>query len=536
MDASLLEAGSPPARVAIAIAAALALAACSRAPEGPAAPAGLGRAVASGPVRAVSPSADGAWVAVLDRCAEVNVPSLPPGTASCALSVAPAGGGERVAVASAVTTLPQGILWSRSGAMLAALSEYDYPSASGTLVVWRDGAAPRRVAERVTFFGFGAGGELGYVAAGRFGLVRGDGSERAPGPPGEVATFEIGPKGAGALDGKPPCGSCAAGTLVRRTGASGGALLELCCGPATVATSVTEYAFAPDGARLAWVTAGRDGAGLWVRPAASGARPARVATGAQGFAFARDGSALAFVSDVEPGRQGDLHLWAAGKDTRLAREVGEYRWASRAPRLVWLERYDPRVRAGTVGAGGVELPPRAYASHVTDAAISADGRHVAFLRHTTRGGYTIDLGLAHLDAAGPPRFDVVGSGVFGFAFSPDGAWLYYQTRCVGEAADACDLERIPAGGLAAGAKPEAVAQGVAGFEFAPDDAGRLLLTWRSGPRGSAVDVGVWRDGKLVRVDARVRAGTARFAGPGSRRLVYVVADEARAGAYVADLP
>jgi hypothetical protein len=518
------------------LAAALAAAACTSEPRPPAAPAGLGKPLVTGPVRAVSASADGAWAAILDGCADVGVASLPPGTASCTLRVAPVAGGEAIRIAGAVTTLPQGVLWSRSGATLAALSEYDYPGASGTLVVWRAGAAPRVVAERVTFFGFGEGGSLGYVAGGRFGLVRADGTERAPGPPADVATFELGGRDGWRAE-RSACAECPGPTLLRRTGTSGGALVDPCCGATVLATGVTDYGFSPGGARIAYVTAGRDGAGLWEREV--GARNARrIATGAQTFAFERRGAALAFVSDMAPGKQGDLHVWSGGKDTLLAREVGEYRWAARAPRLVWLEKFDPWVRAGTVGGGGPGLPPRAWANHVTDVAISADGKHVAFLRHTTRGGYTIDLGLADLDAALPPRFDVVASGVFGFAFSPDGAWLYYQTRCTGEAADACDVDRIriPSGGLGAGAKAEQVVQGVAGFEFAPDDPERLLVTWRSGPRGSAVDLGVWDRGRLTRVDTRVRASTARFAGPGSRRVVYALADEARAGADVAEVP
>ena len=150
----------------------------------------------------------------------------------------------------------------------------------------------------------------------------------------------------------------------------------------------------------------------------------------------------------------------------LAREVGEFRWAAGAPRLTWLERYDPRVRSGTAGAGGLDAPARTFASHVSDIEISPDGRKVAFLQHSTRGGYSVDLGLAHLDPATTQT--TVATGAFGFAFSPDARWLYYRTRCVRNA-EACDLERIPAAGLAPGAAPERIADGVKSFEFDPRD-------------------------------------------------------------------
>jgi hypothetical protein len=146
----------------------------------------------------------------------------------------------------------------------------------------------------------------------------------------------------------------------------------------------------------------------------------------------------------------------------------------------------------------------------------------------------VDLGLAHLDPAASATTAPVATGAFGFAFSPDAGWLYYRTRCVRNG-EACDLERIPAGGLAAGAKPEQVAQGVKSFEFDPRDPGRLLVGWQRADL-VALDVGVWEKGKLTRVDTAVLPGSARFLGPDSRRLAYVVVQPKRQGVYVAELP
>jgi hypothetical protein len=146
----------------------------------------------------------------------------------------------------------------------------------------------------------------------------------------------------------------------------------------------------------------------------------------------------------------------------------------------------------------------------------------------------VDLALVPLDGPGSPAPQVVAQGVFGFAFSPDGAWLYYRTRCTRNA-EACDLERVPAAGPGPGARPEPVAPGVKGFEFDPRAPGRLLLSWQRMDM-VAIDVGVWEAGRRVAVDTAVVPGTARFLGPDSRRLVYAVADPKRAGVYVAALP
>jgi dipeptidyl aminopeptidase/acylaminoacyl peptidase len=216
----------------------------------------------------------------------------------------------------------------------------------------------------------------------------------------------------------------------------------------------------------------------------------------------------------------------------LGREVGEHRWAARAARLAWLERYDPRTRAGVLGAGGPELAPRTFGRGVTDFELSPDGDRLAFLRHTTEGGYSVNLELADVEAppGAPPR--TVARGVFGFAFSPDGRWLLYRTRCTRQA-EACDLERLALAG-APGAGPEELARGVKSFEFDPRDPARLLLAWQRAD-STALDVAVWQ-GRLVAIDQGVLPGSARFLGPDSRRVAYAVVQPRRAGLYLATVP
>ncbi len=457
---------------------------------------------------------------------------LPPETASCDLRVVSAGGGGAEKVASGVTTLGHGVAWSPDGGALAVLADYDYAGATGTLLLVRGGAA-LPVAKDVTFHGFGAHGELGVVSGGRLGvLLPGEEEPKAVEGADAVASFDVSPRY--------PCDDAnGARLLARRTYASGGQLLVAGCSGLHSARrfeggQVGDYGFDPSGSQFAYTV--RVGDGTELRLAQAAASAARtIARGAQSFQFAPSGAALAFLADAIPGKQGNLHIVERGRaDALLARDVGELRWAARAPRLAWLEKYDARVRAGTVGFGGPGLTPRAVAPNVSDFDLSADGRHLAFLQHTTRGGYSVDLAVADLDAPKEAKPRAIAQGAFGFAFSPDGQWLYYRTRCVRNA-EACDLERVPAAGLAPGGKPEAIAPGVKSFEFDPRDPGRLLVTWQRKDI-VALDVAVWADGTLTRVDTSVLPGSARFLGPDSRRVAYAVADRKRQGVYVAELP
>jgi hypothetical protein len=509
------------------IAAALVLAACpANRGDGEGRKPGLGRLLAAGEVRAVAADPGGAWIAWLDGCREATGQYLPPRTANCDLRVAPASGGEARLVARGVTTLPHGFGWAREGAALAVLAGYDYAAGTGTLMSFRDGAV-EEVARDVAFHGFAPDGALAAAARGRLVLA-------PPGAPRSIrgvealATFEFDPA-PGARDR----GAIAA--LLRTRAAAGGALLALLAGSDEVVPlgeGVTDYGFAPAGGTYAFVSLRGGAHELRV---GRGRSPATAGSGASGFAFARDGSALAWLGEVEPGRQGSLHLARVGAPGRvLARGVGEYRWATGAPRIAWLEGYDPRVRAGTLGVGGLDEPARTIASNVTDFALSPDGRRVAFLQHTARGGYSVDLGLAGIDAPAGARPTHVAEGVFGFDFSPDGRWLYYRTRCTRNG-EACDLERIPAEGVAAGGKPTEIAKGVKSFEFDPTDPDRLLLGFQRVDL-PALDVAVWREGRLAAVDQAIVPGTARFVGPRSERLAYAVMHPKRAGVYVADLP
>ncbi|MFT3915428.1 MAG: hypothetical protein QM704_15295 [Anaeromyxobacteraceae bacterium] len=486
-----------------------------------------GRRVAGTDARTLAASPDGAWLAYREGCREARGQFLPPGTASCDLRVVPSAGGEAVKVGVAVTTLPHAVAWHPAAPLLAFLGDYDYVAGTGKLQLSSAGAGPTVVADGVGFFGFVPGAGAPRVAALSGGklLLAGAGQDAAAVPGAEgLTSFELNPG--------PGAEGPGVAALLRRPARTGGALLAQGRDGKVreLAASAGDYAFAAGGGAYAFGVQGKEGYDLQVVVGAGGPRLAGRAV--RSFAFSPDGKALAFVEGARPGKQGDSRAGPVGGPWELlGKDVGEFGWARGAERLAWLEAYDARVRSGTAAAGGPGAPRRAFGKSVTDLELSPDGRWVAYVQHTSRGGYSVDSWVAPVDGAAPAA--QVATGVFGFSFSPDSRWLYYRTRCVRNA-EACDLERVPSAGRDAGKAPDVLAQGLKSFEFDARDPDRLLLGWQRMDR-AALDVGVLEHGKLVRVDTLVQPGTAMLLGPDSRRLAYVVVDPKRAGVWVADL-
>jgi WD40-like Beta Propeller Repeat len=500
-----------PSRTGVACLALGLAAACARSE----APPGLGRRVAEGAVAALRASPDGAYLAFLHRCQPVKDRTLPPGTASCELAVAPAAGGAAKRIALGVSTLSDGFAWGAAGHVLAALGEYDPAEGRGALFVWW-GGDPRRVAAGVSFYAVDRGGRVGWVSGGQLFLAGAEASAPAPvAGAAEVATFEFG--GKDGLD-----------LLARRSARAGGVLLAVRGGAASpVAPDVRDYGFARGGGRFAFTS----GTSQALAVASSDRlRPgAPIGHDVHEFLFSPRGDAIAYVADAKPGRQGDLWLEAPGAPPRrVAERVGEPRWSADGSRLAWLQGYDPRSRTGMLVVGGPTAKPVVLAKNVSDFDLTPDGASVAYLVHETAGGYSVDLGLAQ---PGGAARSIVSKGVFGFGFSPDARWLYYRSSCVREA-ESCDLFRVPASGMAPGAKPDAVVQGVKSFDFAPGRPDRLLVSWARKDR-VALDLAVWEGGKLTAVDTYALPGSVQFLGDDPGRIAYAVVEPKRAGVYVA---
>jgi hypothetical protein len=514
--------GAASSRLAVPLVAALLLAACSR--TAPARP-GLGRRLVAGDVLALRASADGAHLAYLHDCRKLADRSLPPGTASCRLSVIPAAGGEPVEVANGVTSLPPGFGWSGQRHALAALGDYDHARGCGVLRVW-SGGAPRRLADGVTFYALSRdGSRVGYSAQGQLFVARIDGPGEAVAGAAGVSSLEFG-------------GGEGATLLARRAAVVGGELLAVRGqAAAPVAAAVRDYAFSRGSDRFAFTSGPSQALALG---SADAPRPSpALGRDVQSFLFSPSGTAIAFVADAVPGRQGDL--WVASLDgsvpVKLGEKVGEPRWSARGDRLAWLEGYDPRGRTGRLTVGGPGKKPVAVERNVSDFDLAPDGTAVAFLHHVTSGGYSVDLGLLRLDRDAAPV--PVARGVFGFSFSPDGRWVYYRTACVREG-EACDLYRVGlearAPAAAAGGKPtgELVAEGVKSFEYAPGAPDRLLVSWARKDR-VALDLALWEGGKLTALDTYALPGSVQFLGGDPRRIAYAVLEPRRAGVHVAEV-
>ena len=206
-----------------------------------------------------------------------------------------------------------------------------------------------------------------------------------PGADG-LSSFELARRGRPAARWRAGGAGAARGQVGRH--AARGARRERAAG--SVAEETGEYAFAPGGAGIRVHRAG----GERLRPHARGRRRARARRAARCTRSRSRGTAGRSPTSRarSPGGRATCTSSVVGEAGALCgREVGEFRWAARAPRLAWLEQYDPRVRAGILGAGGPGLAPRTFGTNVSEFDISADGAHVAMMQHTTRGGYSVDL-------------------------------------------------------------------------------------------------------------------------------------------------
>lgn len=449
----------------------------------PAPPISAGKRIFDGPAASLSASPDGSRLAWLSACVPAAAGKALPG---CTLLAGPVEGGAPVAIADGVTPAAGSFAWLPDGS-LAALARRDPMTGAGDLVAWRSGNAPRAVASRVTSFAGGPGGAIAFAADGEV-LV-------AP----------------------------ATGEPARLAGGTGA--FEVAFAPApgqAVAARVRQAGGAP--ALLLW----RGGAGA----------PVVVARDVGTFAFSSDGSWLAAVAGVVPGTEGDLVAVpvapAAGSPAApvpVARAVGPFQWAPGAPRLAWLEGFDPRGHAGRLSSAQPGEAPVVHGDRVTSFEFSPGGVRLAYVRHVTQGGYSANLDLSPSEAAAP---GTVGRDAAGFSFSPDGRWLWYRAGCA-PAGDGCALFRVPCGDPGSGQPPERLADGVSAFALGTGPGDRVLVSLARRD-GSGVDLAAWAGGRLVPLDARVLPGSAILLPPGGKRAAWIGAAPGRPGVFVADIP
>jgi hypothetical protein len=490
-------------------------------------PAGLGKPLVTGLAKHLAPSPDGTALAFLDDCEHPKDKRIPDDIFVCNLELISADGGSPHRVAKGVTSLEVGFQWSADGRALAVLGEWDHAKNSGALYLATREAAPRKLADDVTFYAFDRGSKrLGFVSGGHLQIAAVPvGEGKAVLGPSDVATFEFGPQ---ATD---------APLLARQSGTKGGDLwLVSGSGEARKLTEHSaEYGFSPDGGRVAW-TARKDprgGSNDLFETATDKLVPTALGEGVQGFAWSKDASTIAFVAGVSKDKTiGDLWVAKHGeKAEKLAEKVGEYRWAAGAQRLGWIEQFNSQTRSGTVAVGGLGVKPVKFGPHVSNFSLAPDAKRIAYLQRVTAGTFSVDLMLAQAEEGA--KAVLVARGGFGFDFSPDAQQLFYRTACVRNG-EACELFTIPAAGLPEGAQPKQIAQAIKSFEFL-DRSDRLLVTWARKDM-VALDVAVYENGKLTAVDNAVLPGSAVMLKPDLRRAAYLVIDRKRPGVYLAKLP
>jgi hypothetical protein len=439
----------------------LLLPACADAPKG--------KLLAQGPARGLVASASGASLAFLQRLERPAETGVPDDLRRGDLLLARAGERARKA-GGAVPDLPGSLAFEPHGEALAFLASWRFREGEGELWIARPHEASARLAQEASAFAWSPqGNALAFVAAGKLRIVSAGGAPIATGA-GPVHTFAWSP------DGRSLAG--------RAQAAAHGRLVLLSIGPAKkgaaekeVSAASSDFAFAPDGALAVLGAAGPKGGDRTLSLLEPGGDSPRELGHATSFNFSPKGSELAVLSTgKEPGEaSGELSLVlrASGSSPRaLGSKVSEWRW-SPAGDLLYLASFDLRSRAGTLfalapGAGQV---PHALSARVQS--FSVAGRRALFLvQRPLKGDFKIELWTADLAAAsGSPRAEPrkVDEGVYGYQLSPDGALLYWKSRCVG--LRSCALYRAPADG--SGGKVELM-PAAAGFDLSRDGA-RLLV-------------------------------------------------------------
>lgn len=490
---------------------------------------GEGRLLAEGPARDVIPSPDGktvAWLANPSLAREKGVNASDMVYVGSARMV-PTSGGRPVTLGDGVATLPGTYFFSPTGKHLGALIGWSFPKAVGSLVVADTASGSlRKVADQVSFFGFSADGRtVGYVADRILYVQPIEGGE-ARQIIDNAGTFEFAPSGNVLVARRRTVGG--GGELVRIDLSSPGAQ------PAVLAKQVADYAFSPDGRRLAW-TARNENGGSDLFLAEGGAAPHRVGSGVPTFVFSPDGKQIAFLGDVTPQKQfGDLYLLIEG--SREARKVGttvtDFTFSPNSRRIAWLDRYHAPSRGGYltwIDVASDEVKGKEVAWNVPSFVWSHGSDELAYIRRISEPHFSIDLFLTRLgEEAEAVR---VGQGVFGYSFTKNDQRLLFRTACTRNARS-CELHSIDVSKPTEPARH--LASGIFTYELDPEDESVAMITYARTDADALDIASVPADGSAAprTLDRMVARGT-KFV-PGSDRMVWAVLDPSRMGVYIGD--
>lgn len=548
----------------LALACALALAACQQPSAGP--PTGVrakveaeksaprrpvrGERRLAGEVSELRAAPDGSWVTALLDARQAPAEGAPPQLQVGELWLVPVGSGAAVRVARGVTNQPGGWLATPDSRWLLALAGWDARTQLGTLQVTdatAPAAAPQVLGERVSYFVPSEDGRrLAWVQEGvlRVGpLPAGPWREVAA----EVSTAEFSAGGQQLY-------------FKRRFQAAGGLyqvpVEDARAQPRRLLDQVADFTVLRSGEAVvasARAAPSDRSFALWVVDART-LKARRLTGDALRFKVSRDGTAVAWrTAPVRPDQAEVGQLWVAPVAGGAPRQVGEvvrdFDFSPDSRRLVFRDHFQELPLGGREARPGearlekvgdlteVPLPggaPVVLQRLSPNYLFSPDGSALAYTARIEQPEVTRRLFLKV--GAGAPR--VLQDWLYEYQFRPPGEELFFRAECLREGR-ACALLAVP---LAGEARPRKVADQVFGARFAADGS-RVLLAYAHltdqtfdlavkdlGTPEAAPDAGA---GAGLRWLDQYVEWPALILGPRGEQVAYLVKERARPGLYLA---
>jgi hypothetical protein len=491
----------------------------------------------------VAPS--GEYVATLVDVAPAKDLGAPQDILLGSLTLAPVSGGSSRRVGRNVPNLPGKVLYSLDGKYIACLADFSVARNMGELrVTPTAGGDVETLADNATFFSFSPKGDrIAYVAGGDLFL-----KSLAGGEPQKLASsvslFEYSPAGAGER------------ILIKQTARSGGNLMlfDVASGRlTTLARGTGTFGFSPNGDAFAFQAAGllipgvletggavskdtKDAAGFY--RVVGNAAPQRLSSEAvSDFKFAPEGSRIAWVTQsFGAAPVGDLYVAETGEAKKLAPRVNQFQFASDGT-IVLTGAFDPQSHLGTLGIVPASGSLVELGRNVRQFTLSPKGRFLLYSQGiNVKGTFTMALMAHRFGAPADEKPRQIDTGVFGYVVDRQEQRLAYKARCT-EAGKACTLFVTE---LAQPGESIPLAQRVAAFEFAPAPNGLVVVTSQHEKKFSGVllfSLGLVaaQPNPVIQVLDDQMNGDFVLAGANRDQIVYLVGEKNREGVYTTGL-
>jgi hypothetical protein len=487
---------------------------------------GHGKALAPGVAADLRITQDGKFGTYLLEGEKPRIDGIPPQTLIGALHVVPLqGGGAARKVASGVTNVPGGYLFTADSRWLIFLAGFNPAAHAGelhALDLRAPDSKPLLLGPNVTYMVPSPDSKTVAFVSGnvlRAGPIEGPWREVAA----EVSSLQFSP------DSK--------WLFFKRTVAAAGGLylaeVAKAEAPRKLADQVGEVMVSPDSQQLAFAVRSETVRSTYelMLAAVPDFKPTKLAVGVSGFAFSPDSKWLGRVEGGKPEELGALHVGPAsgGPGRKVGEKVGEFSFAPDSTAVAYMESWDNVARAGLVGVA--QLPdgkPKRIGSRAPNYEWGRDGKFIAFNSRFLKPIYSVDLMLYQV--GGEEDAFKVHPGVFAFAFGPENEYLVFRSNCIRNGR-ACDLFKVDL------RKPKdpplKIVDGV--FSFRPAEKGDRMLVTYARTEGEMYDVAVYnmKSGERRTLEQYIHL-PAYFLDSEGSKVAYLVARRDRAGVYVAE--